>query len=103
MNAEPPSDLKRKMGKEIKIIKKDDSKRFEDYYTFIDDTNYNIELRKVGVGKDNSNLPSPSNNNKKPKEYEFKLRNNPKNDMKSRNKSRLVGGHGTHSHSPVYE
>ena len=78
-------------------------KRFEDYYTFTDDNNNNIELRKVGVGKDDSNLPSPSNNNKKPKEYEFKLRNNPRKDMKSRNKSRLVGGHGTHSHSPVYE
>jgi len=33
----------------------------------------------------------------------FKLRNNPKKDMKSRNKSRVVGGHDTQSHSPVYE
>jgi hypothetical protein len=31
------------------------------------------------------------------------LRNNPKKDRKSRDKSRLVGGHGTKSHSPVYE
>jgi len=105
MDAEPLRDLKRKMGKEIKIIKKDDHKRFEDSYTFIDDNNNNIiELRKVGVGKDGiSNLSPLSSNNKKPKEYEFKLRNNPKKDMKSRNKSRLVGGHGTHSHSPIYE
>jgi len=33
----------------------------------------------------------------------FKLRNNPKKDMKSRNKSRVVGGQDTQSHSPVYE
>jgi hypothetical protein len=104
MNEESLRDSKRKMGKEIKIIKKDDPKRFEDYYTFIDDNNNNIELRKVGIGKDDSsNLSSSSSSNKKPKEHEFKLRKNPKKDMKSRNKSRLVGGHGTHSHSPIYE
>jgi hypothetical protein len=100
-------DLKRKMGKEIKIIKKDDPKRFDSYNTFIDDTNNNIiELRKVGVEKAVAIcrhclltiiiIISP-------KEYEFKLRNNLKKNMKSRNESRLVGGHGTHSHSPVYE
>jgi hypothetical protein len=91
------------MGKEIRIIKKnDDQKRFEDY-TFIDDNN--SQLRKVGNGNDDdddSNLSSPSDN-KKHKENVFKLRNNPNKDMKSRSKSRLVGGHGTHSHSPVYE
>jgi len=101
-NEEPLRGLKKKrMEREIKIIKKHDQKRFEDY-TFNDDNTNNIELRKVRVGKDDNNHPSPSNN-KKPKEYEFKLRNNPKKDMKSSNKSRLAGGHGTHSHSPVYE
>lgn len=90
------------MGKEIKIIKKEDQKRFEGY-TFIADDNNNIELNKVGSGKNDNSSPASSSNAKKPKEYEFKLRNNPKKDMKSRNKSRLVGGHGTHSHSPVYE
>ena len=33
----------------------------------------------------------------------FKMRNNPKKDMKSCDKSRLVGGRSTQSHSPVYE
>jgi hypothetical protein len=103
MSEESLRDLKRKMGKEIKIIKKDDHKSFEDYFTFIDDNNKNIELRKLGIGKEDSNLSSSPTNKKKPKEYEFKLRNDPKKDMKSRNKSRLVGSHGTQSHSPVYE
>jgi hypothetical protein len=95
------------MGKEIKIIKKDDQKRFEDY-TFIDDNN--IELRKMDNGNDDGNptsfspSSSSSSNNKKHKEKSmFTLRNNPKKDRKSRDKSRLVGGHGTQSHSPVYE
>ena len=87
------------MGKEIKIIKKDDQKRFEDY-TFIDDNN--IELRKIDNGNDDGN--TSSSNNKKHKENSvFTLRNNPKSDRKSRDKSRLVGGRGTQSHSPVYE
>ncbi len=90
------------MGKEIKIIMKDGPKRFEDY-TFIDNTNNNIELKKVGNGNDDSNLSSSFSNNKKRKENVFKLRNNPKKAMKSHKKSRLVGGHGTQSHSPVYE
>jgi hypothetical protein len=38
-----------------------------------------------------------------PSEDVFKLRSNPKKDMKARNKSRVVGGHGTQSHSSVYE
>jgi hypothetical protein len=84
---------------DIRMIKKDNHKRFEDY-AFID--NNNIELRKVGNRNDDSN-PSSSSNNKKYKENVFKLRNNPKKDMKSRNKSRVVGSHGTQSHSPVYE
>jgi hypothetical protein len=88
------------MGKEIKIIRKDNQKRFGDY-TFIDDNNNNIELRKVGNRNDDGN--TSSSKNKKHEETVFKLRNNPKKDMKSRNKSRLVGGHGTQSHSPVYE
>ena len=91
------------MGKEIKIIRKDNQKRFGDY-TFIDDNN-NVELRKVGNRNDDGNTSSSlsSSKNKKHEETVFKLRNNPKKDMKSRNKSRLVGGHGTQSHSPVYE
>lgn len=96
------------MGKEIKIIKKDDQKRVEDY-TFIDGNN--IELRKLDNGNDDDDgdqssypLSSSSSNNKKHKEKNmFTLRNNPKKDRKSRDKSRLVGGHGTQSHSPVYE
>jgi hypothetical protein len=82
-----------------RIIKKDDHKGFEDY-TFIG--NNNIESRKVGNGNDDSD-PSSSSNNKKHKENVFKLRNNPKKDMKSRNKSRVVASQDTHSHSPVYE
>lgn len=74
-----------------RIIKKDDHKRFEDY-TFID--NNNIESRKVGNGNDDSD-PASSSNNKNHKENMFKLRNNPKKDMKSRNKSRVVEGHDT--------
>lgn len=84
---------------DIRMIKKDDHKRFEDY-AFID--NNNIELRKVGNGNDDSN-PLSSSNNKQYKENVFKLRNNPKKDMKLRNKSRVVGSHGTQLHSPVYE
>jgi hypothetical protein len=87
------------MGKEIRIIKKVNHKRFEDY-TFTDNNN-DIELRKTGNGNDDSN--PASSNNKKHKENVFKMRNNPKKDMKSRNKSRLVGGRSTQSHSPVYE
>lgn len=85
---------------DIRMIKKDDHKRFEDY-AFID--NNNIELRKIGNGNDDSNPSSSSSNNKKYKENVFKLRNNPKKDMKLRNKSRVVGSHGTQLHSPVYE
>ena len=84
------------MGKEIRIIKKDNQKKFEDY-TFIDN---NIELKKIG--NENDSNPS-SSNDKKYREYVFKLRNNPKKDMKSRDRSRLVGGRGSQSHSPVYE
>ena len=89
------------MGKEIKIIRKGDHKKFEDY-TFVDNNN-SIELKKIGNEND-SRYPSPSSIDKKNRrEDSFKLRSNPKKDMKSRNKSRVVGGHGTHSHSPVYE
>ena len=42
------------MGEEIRIIKKDDHKRFEDY-TFIDD---NMELRKVGDRNDDGDTAS---------------------------------------------
>jgi hypothetical protein len=86
------------MGKEeIKIIKKEEHKKFEDY-TFIDN---NIELKKIG--NENDRNPFSSYNDKKYKEYVSKLGNNPKKDMKTRDKSRLAGGHGTQSHSPVYE
>jgi hypothetical protein len=91
------------MGKEIRIIKKGDLKKFEDY-TFVDDNN-SIELKKIGNEND-SNYPSSSsssNDKKNRREDVFKLRSNPKKDMKARNKSRLVGGHGTQSHSSVYE
>jgi hypothetical protein len=90
------------MGKEIRIIKKGDHKKFEDY-TFVDDNNNSIELKKIGNEND-INYPSSSSNDKKNRiEDVFKLRSNPKKDMKARNKSRLVGGHGTQSHSSVYE
>ena len=91
------------MGKEeIKIIKKEDHKKFEDY-TFIDN---NIELKKIdneNVTNLSSSVSSSSSNDKKYKEYVSKLRNNPKKDTKARDKSRLAGGHGTQSHSPIYE
>ena len=92
------------MGKEIRIIKKGDLKKFEDY-TFVDDNNNSIELKKIGNEND-SNYPSSSsssNDKKNRREDVFKLRSNPKKDMRARNKSRLVGGRGTQSHSPVYE
>jgi hypothetical protein len=94
------------MGKEeIKIIKKEDDKKFEDY-TFIDN---NIELKKL----DNENVSnlspsvsssfSSSSSDEKYKEYVSKPRKNPKKDTKAREKSRLSGGHITQSHSPIYE
>ena len=91
------------MGKEeIKIIKKEDHKKFEDN-TFIDN---NIELKKINnenVRNLSSIFSSSSSIDKKYKEYVSKLRNNPKKDMKTRDKSRVAGGHGTQSHSPIYE
>jgi len=87
------------MGKEIRIIKKDNYKQFEDY-TFMD--NNNIELKKID--NENDSNSTTSSNNKKHKEHDFKLRNNPKNDWKVYEKrSRLVGGHNIQSHSSVYE
>jgi hypothetical protein len=92
------------MGKEeIKIIKKEDHKKFE-HYTFIDN---NIRLKKL----DNENVSnlspsissSSSSSDEKYKEYVSKLRKNPKKDTKAREKSRLSGGHITQSHSPIYE
>jgi hypothetical protein len=93
------------MGKEeIKIIKKEDHKKFEDYI-FIDN---NIGLKKL----DNENVSnlspsisssSSSSSDEKYKEYVSKLRKNPKKDTKAREKSRLSGGHITQSHSPIYE
>jgi hypothetical protein len=92
-------ELKIKMGKEIRIIKKDNHKQFEDY-TFID--NNNIELKKIDIENDSNS--TTSSNDKKRKDHEFKLRNNPKKDWKAYEKrSRLVGGHNTQSHSSVYE
>jgi hypothetical protein len=94
-------ELKRKMGKEIKIIKKDNHKQFEDY-TFIDGNN-NIELKKIDNENDDSNSIT-SSNDKKLKGRDFKLRNNPKKDWKAYEKrSRLVGGHNIQSHSSIYE
>ena len=92
------------MGKEeIKIINKEDHKKFEDYI-FIDN---NIGLKKL----DNENVSnlspsissSSSSSDEKYKEYVSKLRKNPKKDTKAREKSRLSGGHITQSHSPIYE
>lgn len=87
------------MGKEIRIIKKDETK-ISDGSTFID---YGlVDLAKLRSNENDSNLSSLGN--KKYKEHIFKLRNNTNNDMKSpRRRSRLVGGHSTKSHSPVYE
>jgi hypothetical protein len=93
------------MGKEIRIIKKDNHKKFEDY-TFIDNNN-NIELKKIdNENDDDSNsTTTTSSNDKKHKEHDFKLRNNPKKDWKAyeKKRSRLVGGHNIQSHSSVYE
>ena len=87
------------MGKEIRIIKKDNHKKFEDY-TFID--NNNIELKKVD--NENDSNSASSSNDKKHKEHDFKIRNNPKKDWKAYEKrSRLVRGRNTQSHSSVYE
>lgn len=87
------------MGKEIRIIKKDETK-ISDGSTFIDDGL--VDLAKLRSNENDSNLSS--SDNKKYKEYIFKLRNNTNKDMKSpRRRSRLVGGHSTKSHSPVYE
>ena len=58
------------------------------------------EIVVIGTQYDPS---SSSNDKKNRREDVFKLRSNPKKDMKARNKSRLVGGHGTQSHSSVYE
>jgi hypothetical protein len=90
------------MGKEIRIIKKDNRKKFEDY-TFID--NNNIEMKKIiNEENDNSNSATTSSNDIKHKEHDFKLRNNPKKDWKAHKKrSRLVGGHNIQSHSSVCE
>jgi hypothetical protein len=91
------------MGKEeIKIIKKEDDKKFEDY-TFIDN---NIGLKKLdneNVSNLSPSISSSSSSDEKYKEYVSKLRKNPKKDTKAREKSRLSGGHITQSHSPIYE
>jgi hypothetical protein len=94
------------MGKEeIKIIKKEDHKKFEDY-TFIDN---NIELKKLdnenvsNLSPSISSSSSSSSSDEKYKEYVSNLRKNPKKDTKAREKSRLSGGHITQSHSPIYE
>ena len=94
-------ELKIKIGKEIRIIKKDNHKQFEDY-TFID--NNNIELKKIDNENDDSNSTTASSNDKKHKEHDYKLRKNPKKDWKAYEKrSRLVGGHNVQSHSSIYE
>ena len=91
------------MGKEeIKIIKKEDHKKFEDY-TFIDN---NIELKKLdneNVSNLSPSISSSSSSDEKYKEYVSKLRKNPKKDTKAREKSRLSEGHITQLHSPIYE
>src|SRR5215204_592869 len=57
------------MGKEIRIIKKDNHEKFEDY-TFID--NNNIELKKID--NENDSNSTSSSNDKKHKEHDFKLK-----------------------------
>lgn len=86
------------MGKEIRIIRKDGSK-ISPGYTFID--NSILDLTKID--NQNDSKVSSSSDDKKYKEYAFKLRKNLKKDTKARGRSRLVGGHSTKSHSPVYE
>jgi hypothetical protein len=99
MNVETHEGVENKMGIEIRIIKKDNHKQFEDY-TFID--NNNSELKKIG--NENDSNSTTSSNDKKHKEHDFKLRNNPKKDWKAHEKrSRLVGGHNVQSHSSIYE
>ena len=94
-------ELKIKMGNEIRIIKKDNHKQFEDY-TFIDKNN-TIELKKID--NENDSNSTTSSNDKKYKEHDLKLRNNPKIEWKAYDKkrSRLVGGHNIQSHSSIYE
>ena len=85
------------MGKEIRIVREPKSKIAEEY-TFIDNVLDRAKIRS----KNESNLSQSTD--KKKKDDVFKLRKNPKKDMKSIGRSRrLVGGRSTHSHSPVYE
>jgi hypothetical protein len=64
-------------------------------YTFIDDGL--LELKKLWCNENDSTIYlSSSSITRSTKRYVFKLRNNPKKDMKSsRRRSRLVGGHST--------
>jgi hypothetical protein len=64
-------------------------------YTFIDDGL--LELKKLWCNENDSTIYlSSSLITRSTKRYVFKLRNNPKKDMKSsRRRSRLVGGHST--------
>jgi hypothetical protein len=89
----------KRLEREIRIIKKNGSK-ISKGHTFIDDDLVD-QAKLLSDGNDN-NLSS-SSDDKKYKEYVFKLRNNPKKDMKSRGRSRLVGGLRTKSHSAIYE
>jgi hypothetical protein len=89
----------KQLGREIRIINKNGSK-ISKGNRFIDDDLVD-QAKLVSDGNDN-NLSS-SSGDKKYKEYVFKLRNNPKKDMKSRGRSRLVGGLRTKSHSAIYE
>ena len=64
-------------------------------YTFIDDGL--LELKKLWCNENDSTIYlSSSSITRSTKRYVFKLRNNPKKDMKSsRRRSRLVEGHST--------
>jgi hypothetical protein len=64
-------------------------------YIFIDDGL--LELKKLWCNENDSTIYlSSSSITRSTKRYVFKLRNNPKKDMKSsRRRSRLVGGHST--------
>ena len=87
------------MGREIKIINKNGSK-ISKGNRFIDDDL--VDQAKLGNDANDSNISS-SSDDKKYKEYVFKLWNNPKKDMKSRGRSRLVRGLSTKSHPAIYE
>jgi hypothetical protein len=86
------------MGKEIKVIKKD--KVTSESYTFIGDSR---GLSAMNTSSSNPTDSAASDKERKVKDDAFKLRNEPKKNLKARAKSRMTGGHSLQGHSPVYE